>query len=117
MFYFFDVDLILCINKQLIVKFLLKEMLKKVESIFDECLKQVQSNVDMFVDVMFYYKCVVKDVYEDVEWNFELIKKGDEYFEVLLLEMQWLQQDLVWFVKEVNIDGDVYSNVFNDFGF
>ncbi|MDY0744209.1 hypothetical protein SNE35_06815 [Paucibacter sp. R3-3] len=114
---FSDVDFKTRLAKGLTDKLSTKDMLKKIDTILDDCLKLAQTNLKTLDSAMADYKRMAKDVYGDVERNLELIKKGDEHSEALLLEMQRSQKDLTRIESQSNSDGTAYSNAFNDDGF
>jgi len=105
------------VTKDLNDKLSTKDMLKKIDAILDDCLKTAQANVKALADAMDDHKRMAKDVYEDVERNFELIKKGDEHAEFLLQEMQRSQENLARIERQSNTDCTAYTNAFNGGGF
>jgi len=112
-----DIDFKLRLAKGLTDKLSTKDMLKKVEAVLDDCLKLAQSNVRTLADATADHKRMSKDVYEDVERNLELIKKGDEHAEFLLQEMQRSQENLTRIERQSNTDSTAYTNAFNGGGF
>ena len=112
-----DIDFKTRLAKGLTDKLSTKDLLKKIDTILDDSLKLAQANLKTLDSAMADYKRMAKDVYGDVERNLELIKKGDEHSEALLLEMQRSQEDLTKIERQSNSDGTAYSNAFNDDGF